>query len=83
MSLDGRPLSRGLAARVLWRLGYPEHVNPDLDDLSALYAILRAAGFDARRVVGSMRDLGVANHASVKVRLETHQPLTGLTRIAW
>jgi len=36
---------------------------------NALYAILRAARFEARRVVGSMRDLGVLNHASVKVRL--------------
>jgi N-hydroxyarylamine O-acetyltransferase len=125
MSLDGRPVSPDLAARVLRRLGYPEHHDPNLAGLSALYrawcahvpfdntrkmialaggagrplpgtsaddfftswlahgtggtcwpssnalyAILRAAGFDARRVVGSMRDLGVLNHASVKVRLD-------------
>jgi len=125
MSLDGRPASPDLAARVLRHLGYPTHADPDLAGLSALYrswcahvpfdntrkmialaggaghplpgisaddfltnwlahgtggtcwpssnalyAIVRAAGFDARRVVGSMRDLGVLNHASVKVRLD-------------
>ena len=36
---------------------------------NALWSILRAAGFDARRVIASMRDLGAPNHASVKVRL--------------
>jgi len=37
---------------------------------NALYAVLRAAGFDARRVIASMRDLGVLNHASVKVSID-------------
>ena len=37
---------------------------------NALYAVLRAAGFDARRVIASMRDLGVLNHASVKVAID-------------
>ena len=36
----------------------------------ALFAVLRATGFDARPVAGSMRDLGVVSHASVKVRLD-------------
>lgn len=36
---------------------------------NALFALLTSAGFDARRVVGSMRDLGVLSHASVKVRI--------------
>lgn len=35
----------------------------------ALYALLDSVGFDARRVAGSMRDAGVVNHGSVKVRL--------------
>jgi arylamine N-acetyltransferase len=37
---------------------------------NALHALLRAAGFDARRIVGQMRDAGVDNHASVKVVLD-------------
>ncbi len=37
---------------------------------NALFALLGAIGFEARRVAGSMRDLGVVNHASVKVRVE-------------
>jgi N-hydroxyarylamine O-acetyltransferase len=37
---------------------------------NALYAVLRSAGFDARRVIASMRDVGVLNHASVKVFIE-------------
>lgn len=37
---------------------------------NALHALLRAIGFEARRVAGSMRDLGLVNHASVKVRLD-------------
>jgi arylamine N-acetyltransferase len=36
----------------------------------ALFALLVAAGFAARRVAGSMRDLGVVSHASVKVRID-------------
>lgn len=36
----------------------------------ALYALLAALGFGARRVAGSMRDLGVVNHGSTKVRLD-------------
>jgi N-hydroxyarylamine O-acetyltransferase len=35
---------------------------------NALFAVLRSAGFDARRVMASMRDVGAPNHASVKVR---------------
>jgi N-hydroxyarylamine O-acetyltransferase len=37
---------------------------------NALYAVASALGFDARRVAGSMRDLGVVSHASVKVRID-------------
>lgn len=37
---------------------------------NALYEIARFAGFDAQRVAGNMRDLGVVNHASVRVRLQ-------------
>lgn len=37
---------------------------------NALAAVLRAVGFDARRVIASMRDLDVLNHASVKVRID-------------
>jgi N-hydroxyarylamine O-acetyltransferase len=37
---------------------------------NALFAVVDAAGFDARRVIASMRDTGVLNHASVKVRIE-------------
>jgi hypothetical protein len=36
---------------------------------NALFALLEALGFEARRVAGSMYDLGVRNHGSVKVRL--------------
>jgi arylamine N-acetyltransferase len=36
----------------------------------ALHALLRALGFDARRVAGSMRDVGVVNHGSVKVAVD-------------
>jgi arylamine N-acetyltransferase len=37
---------------------------------NALYALVRAVGFEARRVVASMRDLGVVNHGSVRVQVE-------------
>ncbi len=37
---------------------------------NALYSIVSACGFAARRVSGSMRDMGKPNHGSVKVRLE-------------
>lgn len=37
---------------------------------NALCSVLQAAGFEARRVIASMRDLGVPNHASVKVRID-------------
>lgn len=37
---------------------------------NALYSLLAAVGFAARRVTGSMRDMGMVNHGSVKVRLE-------------
>ena len=36
---------------------------------NAVFALLHAAGFEARRVAASMGDRGVVNHASVKVRL--------------
>ena len=36
---------------------------------NALFALLAALGFDARRVAGSMRDTGVVSHGSVKVRV--------------
>jgi hypothetical protein len=36
---------------------------------NALCELLNWLGFDARRVTGSIRDLGYANHASVKVRI--------------
>jgi N-hydroxyarylamine O-acetyltransferase len=36
---------------------------------NAMFSILRSAGFDARRVIASMRDLGSPNHASVKVHV--------------
>jgi N-hydroxyarylamine O-acetyltransferase len=35
---------------------------------NALHAMLCACGFDARRVAGCMRDLGIVNHGSVVVR---------------
>lgn len=37
---------------------------------NALFALVDALGFPARRIAGSMRDMGVRNHGSVKVRLE-------------
>jgi len=37
---------------------------------NALFALLRAAGFSARRITASMRDQGTVNHASVKVAIE-------------
>lgn len=37
---------------------------------NALFALAQAVGFNARRVAGSMRDMGVINHGSVKVCLE-------------
>ena len=37
---------------------------------NALHAVLTSLGFDARRVAGSMRDMGVVNHGSIKVWLE-------------
>lgn len=36
---------------------------------NALFELVRSLGFEARRVTGSMRDLGVVNHASVKVTI--------------
>ena len=36
---------------------------------NALFELVQACGFEARRVAGSMRDLGDVNHASVKVRI--------------
>ncbi len=37
---------------------------------NALFALVSSYGFDARRVAGSMRDLGVPGHGSVKVRID-------------
>jgi arylamine N-acetyltransferase len=37
---------------------------------NALYELVCSLGFDARRVAGSMRDLGIINHGSVKVKIE-------------
>ena len=37
---------------------------------NALFALLDAIGFDARRVAGSMRDTGIVSHGSVKVTLD-------------
>lgn len=37
---------------------------------NALCVLLQSCGFEARRISGSMRDLGAANHGSVIVRLE-------------
>lgn len=37
---------------------------------NALFALVSSLGFEARRVAGSMRDLGVVSHASVKVRID-------------
>jgi len=36
---------------------------------NALFSLLRGTGFDARRVIASMRDTGMLNHASAKVRI--------------
>ena len=43
---------------------------------NALCAVLETAGFEARRVAASMHDLGVPNHASVKVRIDGRDWLT-------
>jgi N-hydroxyarylamine O-acetyltransferase len=37
---------------------------------NALFALARSIGFDARRITGSMRDLGVVNHGSVAVTVD-------------
>lgn len=37
---------------------------------NGLFAILRWSGFEARRIAGSMRDLGEPNHGSVVVRID-------------
>lgn len=37
---------------------------------NALFEVVCSFGFDARRVAGSMRDLGVPGHGSIKVRLD-------------
>ncbi len=37
---------------------------------NALFELLRSLGFPVRRVAGSMRDLGIINHASVKVTID-------------
>jgi arylamine N-acetyltransferase len=37
---------------------------------NALFEVVASYGFDARRVAGSMRDLGVPGHGSVKVRID-------------
>ena len=37
---------------------------------NALFEVVISYGFDARRVAGSMRDLGVPGHGSVKVRID-------------
>lgn len=37
---------------------------------NALFELVSGVGFDARRVRGAMRDLGVSNHGSVKVRID-------------
>jgi N-hydroxyarylamine O-acetyltransferase len=37
---------------------------------NALFALARSLGFRARRVAGSMRDLGIVNHGSVKVAVD-------------
>jgi arylamine N-acetyltransferase len=37
---------------------------------NALFEMVASYGFDARRVAGSMRDLGVPGHGSVKVRID-------------
>ncbi|MES2523837.1 MAG: arylamine N-acetyltransferase [Gemmatimonadota bacterium] len=37
---------------------------------NALFTLVQSFGFDARRVAGSMRDLGVPGHGSVKVKID-------------
>jgi N-hydroxyarylamine O-acetyltransferase len=37
---------------------------------NALWALLVSAGFDARRVAGSMRDTGIVTHGTVKVAID-------------
>src|SRR5262249_26146471 len=37
---------------------------------NALYVLLDACGFDARRVAADMRDVGAVNHGSILVRVE-------------
>ena len=36
---------------------------------NALFELLRSLGFEARRATGAMRDLGIVNHATVRVRI--------------
>jgi quercetin 2,3-dioxygenase len=36
---------------------------------NALYTLARSLGFEPERITGAMRDLGIVNHASVRVRL--------------
>lgn len=40
---------------------------------NALYEVVRLAGFAAERLAGNMRDLGIVNHASVRVRVQGQQ----------
>lgn len=37
---------------------------------NALFELARSLGFDTRRIVGCMRDLGIVNHASVVIRTD-------------
>jgi arylamine N-acetyltransferase len=37
---------------------------------NALFELVRSLGFETRRVTGAMRDLGIVNHASVKVTIQ-------------
>lgn len=37
---------------------------------NAMYALLRTLGFNARRVAGSMFDMGMVNHGTVKVNID-------------
>jgi len=37
---------------------------------NALFELARSLGFEAQRIVGCMRDLGLVNHASVRVRID-------------
>lgn len=37
---------------------------------NALYALSIALGFDSRRIAASMRDIGIINHGSIKVRID-------------